>query len=106
MQGRRILENSLPEVHFDNNDLIHINWKGYWFTVVNYEHGRQIIISNLGFYSLFTMPEEITVRETGCLKPLDRPIADLGLYFQPIYCRSISFNIECCVRVTIDPHSS
>ena len=41
----------------------------------------QIIISNLGFYSLFTMPEETTVRETGCLKPLDRPIVDLGLYF-------------------------
>ena len=35
MQGRRILENSLPEVHFDNKELIHINWKGYWFTVVN-----------------------------------------------------------------------
>ena len=40
----------------------------------------QIIISNLGFYSIFTMSEEITVRETGCLQPLDRPIVDLGLY--------------------------
>ena len=40
----------------------------------------QIIISNLGFYSLFTVSEEITVRETGCLKPLYRPIVDLGLY--------------------------
>ena len=29
----------------------------------------QIVISNLGFYSLFTMSEEITVTETGCLKP-------------------------------------
>ena len=40
----------------------------------------QIIISNMGFYSLFTMSEEIIVRETGCLKPLDWPIVDLGLY--------------------------
>ena len=40
------------------------------------------------------MSEEIAVRETGCLKPLDRPIVDLGL-FQLIYCRSISSNIEC-----------
>ena len=40
MQGRRILGNDLPEVHFDNKELIHINWKGYWFTAVNYEHGR------------------------------------------------------------------
>ena len=88
MQGRRILGNGLPEVHFDNKELIHINWKGYWFTVVNYEHGAmvgtiyewQIIISNLGFYSLFTMAEEVTLRETGYLKPLDRPIVDLGVY--------------------------
>ena len=40
----------------------------------------QIIISNVGFYSLVTMSEEITVRETGCLKPLNQPIIEIGLY--------------------------
>ena len=39
MQGHRILGNGLSEIHFDNKELIHINWKGYRFTVVNNEHG-------------------------------------------------------------------
>ena len=48
----------------------------------------QIIISNLGFYSLFTVAEEVTLRETGCLKPLDRPIVDLGVgYPIKLHCR-------------------